>query len=441
MRFASGPAWMCRTASEPELRAGAAQSRGADRRGGRLLPAARLLDEVFKAFVEPHLVQPTFVVDYPKALSPLAKEHRDDPALTERFELFVGGRELANAFSELNDPDDQRGRFEDQVRQREAGDDEAQQLRCRLRPGAGVRHAAGRRDRASGIDRLIMLLTDQPSIRDVILFPAMRPEGRDGRRQAAGAGSWPVGRLPECWLILRWPSNLEWRIARRYLRSRRNSTDRLAQHHHRDRRGGGRRHRPDRRAGRDERAAGRSQGTDSGRQPAPARPHLRAGLRLDDWRKVLAGAQPAGVVAAAPEVISQAGITAGQDYGEGVNLLGFDPDTGAHRSPRSPSRVTKGDLRSRPPSPAWTAGILLGSPAGLPAVGVSGRRGDVGARDPGQDQPGPGRRGAPVLEVRGDGLVRHRDVSVRQSVRGDVAGDWRSSSPASETRSPESPSG
>ena len=109
------------------------------------LSGGRLQDEVFRVFLEPELVQPTFVLDYPKPLSPLAKEHRSDPALTERFELFVGGKELANAFSELNDPDDQRRRFEDQVRQRAAGDEEAHALRRRLHPGAGVRHAAGRR--------------------------------------------------------------------------------------------------------------------------------------------------------------------------------------------------------------------------------------------------------------------------------------------------------
>ena len=135
----------------------------------------KLLDEVFKAFLEPHLIQPTFVLDYPRALSPLAKAHRRDPRLTERFELFVQGRELANAFSELNDPDDQRARFEDQVRQRQAGDADAQQydadfiraLEYGMPPAGGI---------GIGLDRLLMLLAGQPSIRDVILVPAMRPE-------------------------------------------------------------------------------------------------------------------------------------------------------------------------------------------------------------------------------------------------------------------------
>ena len=139
------------------------------------LSGGKLQDEVFKAFVEPHLVQPTFVVDYPKALSPLAKEHRGDPSLTERFELFVGGRELVNAFSELNDPDDQRRRFEDQARQRAAGDEEAHSydsdyiraLEYGMPPAGGL---------GLGVDRLMMLIAGQPSIRDVIIFPAMRPE-------------------------------------------------------------------------------------------------------------------------------------------------------------------------------------------------------------------------------------------------------------------------
>jgi lysyl-tRNA synthetase class 2 len=163
-----------RTAGETEMRA-LLRARGADADALAALSGGRLQDEVFKVVLEPELVQPTFVLDYPKPLSPLAKEHRSDPALTERFELFVGGQELANAFSELNDPDDQRRRFEDQVGQKAAGNEETQPydtdyiraLEYGMPPAGGV---------GLGIDRLVMLIADQPSIRDVILFPAMRPE-------------------------------------------------------------------------------------------------------------------------------------------------------------------------------------------------------------------------------------------------------------------------
>jgi lysyl-tRNA synthetase class 2 len=135
----------------------------------------KLLDELFKQTVEPHLQDPVFITDYPRALSPLAKPKRGNPALVERFELMVAGRELANAFSELNDPLDQRARFEDQVRLREGGDEEAQTLdedylralEYGMPPTGGV---------GIGIDRLTMLLADQASIRDVILFPTLRPE-------------------------------------------------------------------------------------------------------------------------------------------------------------------------------------------------------------------------------------------------------------------------
>lgn len=135
----------------------------------------KLLDELFGALVEEHLHDPVFITDYPRELSPLAKPKRGDPQLVERFELMIAGREIANAFSELNDPFDQRERFEAQVALRERGDEEAQQLdedylralEYGMPPTGGV---------GIGIDRLTMLLTDQSSIRDVILFPTMRPE-------------------------------------------------------------------------------------------------------------------------------------------------------------------------------------------------------------------------------------------------------------------------
>jgi lysyl-tRNA synthetase class 2 len=139
----------------------------------------KILDALFGELVEPGLIQPTFVMDHPKELSPLAKAHRATPGLVERFELFCAGFEVANSFSELNDPLEQRRRFEEQKALMEAGDDEAQQLdeEFLMAMEQGMPPTGGM---GMGIDRLVMLLVDTNNIRDVLLFPAMRPERTGG---------------------------------------------------------------------------------------------------------------------------------------------------------------------------------------------------------------------------------------------------------------------
>ncbi len=135
----------------------------------------KLIDEIFGEKCEHHYVQPTFITDYPKSMSPLTKEHRDNPKLTERFELMVNGKELANAYSELNDPIDQRERFEAQLALSEKGDDEAMfidqdflsALEYGMPPTSGI---------GIGVDRLVMLMTDNSSIQEVLFFPQMKPE-------------------------------------------------------------------------------------------------------------------------------------------------------------------------------------------------------------------------------------------------------------------------
>jgi lysyl-tRNA synthetase class 2 len=135
----------------------------------------KLIDEIFGEKCEHHYIQPTFITDYPKEMSPLTKEHRSNPKLTERFELMVNGKELANAYSELNDPIDQKERFEDQLKLSEKGDDEAmfidqdflRALEYGMPPTSGI---------GIGIDRLVMLMTNNSSIQEVLFFPQMRPE-------------------------------------------------------------------------------------------------------------------------------------------------------------------------------------------------------------------------------------------------------------------------
>ena len=144
----------------------------------------KLIDEIFGEFCEGTFIQPTFITDYPVEMSPLTKKHRTNPELTERFELMVNGKELANAYSELNDPIDQEERFQDQLRLSEKGDDEAmfidqdflRALQYGMPPTSGI---------GIGIDRLVMLMTGQTQIQEVLFFPQMRPEKKAPRDAAA----------------------------------------------------------------------------------------------------------------------------------------------------------------------------------------------------------------------------------------------------------------
>jgi lysyl-tRNA synthetase class 2 len=149
-------------------------------------PVGKTIAALFEVVAEEHLMQPTIIYEFPTAISPLSKQKPDEPDWTERFEIFAGKMEIANGFSELNDPEDQRARFEAQLKERERGDEEAHQmdenyinaLSYGMPPAGGV---------GLGVDRLAMLFTDSHTIRDVILFPLLRPERQSTAEDAEGA--------------------------------------------------------------------------------------------------------------------------------------------------------------------------------------------------------------------------------------------------------------
>ncbi|MBN1416069.1 MAG: lysine--tRNA ligase [Bacteroidales bacterium] len=170
-------------------------SRNFDIETDATMGTGKLIDKLFGEKVEPHLIQPVFIMDYPLEMSPLCKKHRTDPGLTERFELIVNGKELCNAYSELNDPLDQRERFQEQLRLAEKGDDEAmyidqdflRALEYGMPPTSGL---------GVGIDRLTMIMTNQPSIQDVLFFPQMRPERTE---QPDNKEKFMTSGIPEQW--------------------------------------------------------------------------------------------------------------------------------------------------------------------------------------------------------------------------------------------------
>ena len=410
-----------RTATDDEMRAAAADAAGADRDAVADLAGGRLQDEVFKTVLEPHLVQPTFVLDYPKPLSPLAKEHRTDPALTERFELFVGGRELANAFSELNDPDDQR--------------------RAVRGPGAGSGRRATTRPSRYDADYIRALEYGMPPAGGVGLGhrpadhaarrPAVDPRrdpvsrhaagGVDGRR-AASCRARPTCPVASC--AGRRP--LEWRIARRYLRSRRNSRTRLAQHGHLDRRRRGRGHGADRGARGDERAAGRSPASGSwwptrtsGSSPSAPGSGWTTGARCSSVVR-----QQPGVVAAGAR-----GHQPGRHHrGPGLRRR-RQPASGSTPTPARtsvtslPQSITQGrslvqDHQARTSTAASCSGARL-------ANRLSVYPGDVVTLVPvtqAKVNPALGVAVPRFWQFEVTGPVRHRHVSVRQPVRRDAAG-------------------